>query len=149
MRGSIAVVTQNIKQTSFDTVKVKQFTENHVNTNTLKVKMNVVSQLREVIDAKLHFIEAQARRVLQSWASNEVPHSSMQTRFMTMPSTSHLDDDANVMDFLEIVSFAMCRLGELKVSLKDENAQEIAEMLETDPHLLPNFERFTQRIKRA
>ncbi len=149
MKGSIAVVTKSLKQTTPDHEKGRQFIENQVFTNTLKIKMNVVSQLREVIDAKLHFIEAQTRRVLQSWASNEVPHAAMQTRFMTMPSTSHLNDDADVMDFLEIVSFAMCRLGELKVILRDENAQEIAEMLETDPNLLPDFERFTQAIKRA
>lgn len=147
MKGSIAVVTKNLTQTTFD--KEKQPSESKVSANKLVMKMNMVSQLREVIDAKLHFIEAQTRRVLQSWASNEVPHAAMQTRFMTMPTTAHLNDDADVMDFLEIVSFAMCRLGELKVILKDENAQEIAEMLETDPELLPDFERFTQAVKRA
>lgn len=145
MKGSIAVVTKTLAQTTSD--KEKQPAVSKVSNNKLVIKMNIVSQLREVIDAKLHFIEAQTRRVLQSWASNEVPHAAMQTRFMTMPATALLNDD--VMDFLEIVSFAMCRLGELKVILKDENAQEIAEMLETDPELLPDFERFTQAIKRA
>jgi|JI91814CRNA_FD_contig_81_784717_length_786_multi_2_in_0_out_0_1 hypothetical protein len=146
MKGSIAVVTKNLKQATLD--NKRQSIENKVSTNKLLVKMNIVSQLREVIDAKLHFIEAQTRRVLQSWASNEMPHAT-QARFMTMPSTAHLNDDADVMDFLEIVSFAMCRLGELKVILKDENAQEIAEMLETDSNLLPDFQRFTEAIKRA
>ena len=95
-----------------------------------------------IIDSKIDFIELKTRKLLDNYRLGTAKGSHKSDSYYHIPSMSDLSvdksDNENLFKHVENLSFAICRLEHLKLSLNENNAFKVIELLNDDKYLNSN-----------